>query len=33
MDPKCLYALPTMSEHAPDETADVVLGDRLPDLD
>ena len=31
--PKCLYALPTMSGHAPDGTVDDVLGDLLPDLD
>ena len=29
----CLYALPTMSGHAPDETTDVLLRDLLPDLD
>lgn len=29
----CLYALPTMSKHAPDETAYSVLGDILQDLD
>ena len=29
----CLYALPTTSGHAPDETVDGVLGDLLPDLD
>ncbi|KAJ8358599.1 hypothetical protein SKAU_G00151240 [Synaphobranchus kaupii] len=33
MAPACLYALPTMSGHAPDESADGVLGDLLPDLD
>ncbi|KAJ8345370.1 hypothetical protein SKAU_G00295630 [Synaphobranchus kaupii] len=33
MAPTCLYVLPTMSGHAPDETADGVLGDLLPDLD
>ena len=32
MDPVCLYALPT-SGHAPDLSADIVLGDLLPDLD
>ncbi|CAB1444405.1 unnamed protein product [Pleuronectes platessa] len=29
----CLYAPPTTSGHAPDESADGVLGDLLPDLD
>ena len=29
----CLYALHTKSGHAPDESADDVLGDLLPDLD
>ena len=33
MAPTCLYALPTTSGHALDETADGVLGDLLPDLD
>ena len=28
----CLYALPTMSGHAPDETTEVLLRDLLPDL-
>lgn len=31
MAPTCLYALPTMFGHAPDESADGVLGDLLPD--
>ena len=29
----CLFALPTTSGHAPDETTDVLLRDLLPDLD
>ena len=29
----CLFALLTTSGHAPDERADGVLGDLLPDLD
>ena len=29
----CLYALPTTSGHAPDETTDGLLRDLLPDLD
>ena len=29
----CLYALTTMSGHAPDDSADGVLGELLPDLD
>ena len=29
----CLYDLPTMPGHAPDEAADVLLLDLLPDLD
>ncbi|KAJ8374091.1 hypothetical protein SKAU_G00046710 [Synaphobranchus kaupii] len=33
MAPACLYGLLTMSGHAPDESADGVLGDLLPDLD
>lgn len=33
MDPAYLLALPTMFDHAPDESADSVLGDFLPDLD
>ena len=32
MDSACLYALLTMSGHAPDESADVVLGDAHLDL-
>lgn len=33
MAPTCLYAFLTSSGHVPDETADGVLGDLLPDLD
>ena len=33
MAPACLYALLTASGHAPDEPADSVLQDLLPDLD
>ena len=33
MAPACLYALPTTSGHATDDSADGVLGDLLPDLD
>lgn len=33
MPPTCLYALPTMSGHAPDETTDGALEDLLPGLD
>ena len=33
MAPVCLYALPTTSGHAPDESADGVMGDLFPDLD
>jgi len=29
----CLYDLPTTPGHAPDEVADVLLRDLLPDLD
>lgn len=29
----CLYALPIMSGHAPDELADGVLGHLFPELD
>ena len=29
----CLYALPTTSGHAPDDTTDGLLRDLLPDLD
>lgn len=32
MTSTCLCALSTMSEHAPDETADALIGGRLPDL-
>lgn len=32
MTPVCLYALLTTSGHAPDKSADGVLGDFLPDL-
>ena len=33
MAPTSLYAHPTKSGHAPDELADGVLGDLIPDLD
>lgn len=33
MGPTSLYALPAMSEHAPVDMAEGVLGDLLPDLD
>ena len=29
----CLYALPAMPGHAPDEMTDALLGDLLQDLD
>lgn len=29
----CLYTLPTISGHFPDESLDGVMGDLLPDLD
>lgn len=32
MAPACLYALPTKSGHAPDQSVDGVPEDLLPDL-